>query len=763
MKKKKWIMLLALALAALLPGTALAAAGDANIARNSEMQEKFQDGAYGACVCGDTLYFYGSQHIYTYHIGDADLTAAEFELPAGGQDESRNIQRLFSDGETLYAFCTLEYYGEDGYGTRAAEIYPVEIEGEKVVFGEPTEINIDGLTVSYGGDSAYFMQVNDTCYVGGYLMMYAYNDSDREVVYALDIESGEGYFIDGVERVRGISNYADDQLLIEYYDYESGSRGFQLYDPESDSLTSACEMVESNGWLGGMVYSEESGRLFYMDGGYIKAAKDFDFENAEEVAELSTLYYSDTGGMLLPGDYYVFFTYDNTFIRATDPDALPETRLVVQMGGSYSDSIMTAYYSFGNTHGDVAVVLDQTYSEASKVIEAMMGRDSSVDIYMMSASGEAFDALYNRGFLVELKNEEIVSEVNGMYPAVQSVLTRDGEVVAVPVSVYAWMPGLDYEGFEKIGIAREDVPDNWMDLLDLLPELPDLLPESGNIRIFEDYMTQKTAGMQLVSAIMESWRIHQSATGQAPSYDDPVLIELFEKALALDFEELGLREGDDEEEIYRSYAYAMSDDERNYTLFETSVGCTIGNFYSNCEPALLGVAPGETGEIPLGVTVAIVNPFSEHVELAEEFLVELLRNMENRTAYNLSDRLNEPVMSKYTQESLDEYQKMLTEAQEKLEVAEPVDKPAIEEEIRDIERVIEDLNRYGWDISAKDIEWYRAHEDAIAVERYDFLSAAGDDGELSDLYEQFMAGKVSPADFLKEIDRKVRMRAMEGN
>ena len=494
----------------------------------------------------------------------------------------------------------------------------------------------------------------------------------------------------------------------------------------------------------------------------MKAVKDFDFDNAEDVAELSTLYYSDAGGMLLPGDYYVYFSYENTFIRATDPDALPETRLVVQRGGSYSDSIMSAYYSFGNTHGDVAVVLDQTYTESSKIIEAMMGRDSSVDIYMLSVSGEAYDALYNRGFLVELKDEEIVSAVKNMYPAIQDALTRDGEVVAVPLSVYAWMPGLDYEGFEKIGIAREDVPDNWSDLLDLLPELPGLLPEDESVRIFEDYVTQDMAGMQLVSAIMESWRIHQTATGQDPSYDDPVLIGLFEKALALDFEAMGLPEGQDEDEVmYRSYGY--SDGDRSYRLIETGVGCTIGNFYSYCEPALLGMVPGETGEIPLELSVAFVNPFSKNVELAEEFLAELMRNMDNSTAYNLSDALNEPIMSSYTQESIDTYQEMLTEAQGRLEAAEPVDKPAIEEEIKDIERMLEDLDRYGWDISARDIEWYRAHDDAIAVERFDFLSAADDNGELSDLYQQFMAGKVSPADFLKEIDRKVRMRALEGN
>ena len=251
------------------------------------------------------------------------------------------------------------------------------------------------------------------------------------------------------------------------------------------------------------------------------------------------------------------------------------------------------------------------------------------------------------------------------------------------------------------------------------------------------------------------------AAGQEVSYDSPELIELFEKVLALDYEALGLPE--DDEDGYAEYRVYEYGGERSYTLIETGVGCTIGNFYSNCEPVLLSVIQGESGDLPLQMSVAFVNPFSENVELAEEFLVELMRNTDRRTSYNLSDALNEPVRSRYAEESLRESEAMLAELQNQLETADPVDKPAIEESIKDVEQQLEELDRYGWDVSAKEIEWYRAHEDAITVERFNFLYASDSDGELFDLLEQFMAGKVSPAEALKEVDRKVRMRAQEGN
>ena len=762
MLKMKWTALLALVLAALLPCAALAAAGDVNLARNDEMREKYQDGVYGGCVVGDALYLYGSEHIYTYRIGDADLTAVEYQLPEADEEESRNVQKMFSDGENLYALCVLNYYGEDGYGVRSAEIYPVEVGEDAAVIGEPVEVDISELTVSYGGDESYFMQINSACYVGGYLMLYGYSDDGEECLYQLDIETGEGSFVEDAGRIHRIAAYADDQLLIQSYDYEASAYTFSLYDPQSGGMTAACPPLDRDASIGGIAYSTESGKLFYMSGGYVMAVEDFDFENAQQVAELSTLYYSEDSGMLLPGDYYVYASYEGTSIRATDPDAMPETRITVR-GGGYADSLMAAYYSFGNTHGDVAVVLDQTYMQPSAIIEAMMGRDSTVDIFMASVSGEAYDALYNRGYMVELDNEEILSAVGKMYPAIQEVLTRDGDVVAIPMSVYGWTMGLDYEGFEKLGIPREDVPDNWSDLLDLLPELAEKLPEDGSIQIFDSYYTQTTARESLIDAIMESWRIHQSAVGQEAGYDSPELIKLLDKAMEMDYEALGVPDDDtDEEERYRVIEYSSGGD-RNYTLLETSVGCTIGNFYSNCEPALLSVIPGEPGNLPLDVSVAFVNPFSENVELAQEFLVELMKQMSDETAYNLSDEKNEPVRYSYTLEVMQEYQETLDKLHAELETADPVDVPDIEEQISETEMILEDLDRYGWSIPQKDIDWYRGHDDRIAVKRYDFLYAADENGEISDLAEQFLAGKISSENFLKEIDRKVRMRALEGN
>ena len=240
--------------------------------------------------------------------------------------------------------------------------------------------------------------------------------------------------------------------------------------------------------LQGLAYSQESGRLFYLADGYVMAVENFDFDNAQPVAEFSTGFYDNSAGTLLPGDYYVYATYDVVGVRSTDAAELPETRLTIDNSG-YSDAITSAYYDFSNTHGDVAVVLSNTYLEASEVIEAMMNRDSSFDIYLTNVQSQAYDSLFQRGYMAELNSEKLKEAVGAMYPAFQDVLMRNGEVVALPVNLYGWVPALNLEGFEKIGISREEIPTNWPDFLDFLTELPDKLPEDGKVRNFDESMT----------------------------------------------------------------------------------------------------------------------------------------------------------------------------------------------------------------------------------------------------------------------------------
>lgn len=757
---KKWIAILLALLLAALPACALAAQGDKNLGMN--IQEEYADSYRSAAVVGDTLYLFGYDHLYSYRPGDSDLTAVEYEPFESGEDESTNIEQFFSDGERVWALASTYKSSETSYGVDRLELYEVTLSESGLEFGAPLNVDISELTTSYDGASGnvYLVQINQAIAADGVVYLQIYNDMGNGAVYALNLSDGTGQMLD-VGECDSIARYRDGQILLTGWNYEDGTRYVKAYDPASESLTILADKIEVEASFDGLAYSEESGRLFYTSGGYVMACENFDFANAQPVAEMSAASYSNVPAMLLPGDFYVYVSHEVCAIRNTAPDTMPDTQLTVY-NGMYTDSATKAYYEFTNLHGDVAVVLSQGYIDDAELVERMMNRDSSLDVYVMSASSKAYRSLLERGYMAELDSEAIAQAVGAMYPGMRAVLERDGQPVAVPVTAYAWKLGLNIEGFEKIGLSKEELPTDWEGFVDLLAELPDLLPDDGSVRVFDEYYTQGQVKEELMGKLFEDYHDYISADGRDPAYNTPEMQRICQKILDLDYEALGLKESDEDMGMGGMVIVGGGPNQGPYTLIQTGVGCTPGNFYSECTPWPLSIMPGETAPIALDVTVAFVNPFSKNVPLAQEFLEMMLKHMPDETRYTVSDELNEPKRSAYFEQNMKELDRMIEEMRGEIEKADPVNKPALEENLRSLEEARAFNEENDWMVSPEDLEWYRAHGDAICAQSYNYIY---DDqsGEISEQMQQMFAGRIPPATLLKSIDQKLRMMILEGN
>lgn len=765
--KKILGLILALVLG-LMPLAALAAKGDMNLLGGDRLYEEYNDGVNSVCAMGDTLYLGGSRHLFTYRLGDAEMTAYEFEIPEAGENENRNLDRIFSDGEKLYWISSVFSMGEN-YSLDRMELFEVTLEDGKAVFSEPKPFGEGTYPVtSYDGSSKYPAQVVDLCVVKGYLCMSVYDDMGSCKVYALPLSGGEGKYAE-VENVVQIAPWSEGRLLVESFDYNVSRCEFMFYDPETEALTPACDPInleEGNyNYYTGLAYGPDSGRTFFLDDGYLKATKDFDFANAEPVAELSDSMGDNRAGMMLTGEYYAYYTYNNTAIRNTQPGSLPQQRIAISNSG-YNDAINAAYFSFTNGRDDVAVVLSDDYMDDAAIIESMMNRDANADILVLNVSRQAYSALYDRGYMVEMENPEIVSAVERMYPAVQKAIMRDGKVVAVPVSVYGWTLGVDYAAFEKLGVAKEDIPTNWVDFLHLLNDLAGKLPEDGSVTAFGEYMTQEDVRRSLTENILQSYQLYMSQSDAEISYDTPELRAILEALDQLDLAGLGVPEETPEEggtmAMARSVIVTSADEPAVRNLVEFYVGCTLGNLYSESQALPLSISADVPGMLPLDLTVAFVNPFSKNVELAQEFLAEVMKNLDTTTRYTISDEYNEPVRSRYYEQNLKNYQESIDQTEAQLETAEEVDKPVIEEDLRRLREGMAEYEKESWDVKAEDIEWYRGLSDQLAVQQYNYMYS-GDNSETYDLIQQYVIRKIDPATLLKEIDKKVRMMILEGN
>ena len=88
-------------------------------------------------------------------------------------------------------------------------------------------------------------------------------------------------------------------------------------------------------------------------------------------------------------------------------------------------------YDINNPRGDISVVLQRDWN--AKVLQEMMNRDSSVDIYVLQYDRNEFSAMRNRDYLPDLSgNEKIAANVERMYPYVQDALKQNGKIIAIP-------------------------------------------------------------------------------------------------------------------------------------------------------------------------------------------------------------------------------------------------------------------------------------------------------------------------------------------
>lgn len=753
MKKLCVLLVLALALAC---APAMAAEGDAMLARTEDNYIYFNY----CFTSGDMLYAVSYSSLCTYRLGDADMTEYTYVMPE--DDGSYDYGILpFADGDRLYALELVTHYGEATEFEGAKLVTMTLMDDNTIVFEEVlSELDWDDL-VEYYDSSTYPVRPDGMACLDGKLMLRCYEpNGNGYMMYAIDLDTYEREEISDLRDAYTFTPYKDGTLLVEQYTYEQpGVARLVAYDPASGSTQQLAQFeISDYSPLNGLAYDAATDTLYCVRAGEVCPVDVATGAVLEGVTDMPVESYGSPGqSCVLEGGYYAFCS-EGMVIRNLDPAQKADIRLKINDSG-WSEAVNAAYYRFSNAHGDVSVVLSRDYSEQEKLIESMMNRDDSVDIYTLSTSSAIYSALYNRGYLMELDgSEKLAALAQGMYPSLAEDLSSDGHLVALPLSTYAYTLGINEKALEALGLSMADVPDNWSDFLDFLKGLEGVISENGRVKLFYPGYSDADARNELFTSIFEDYQRYVNKNDPAMGYNTEIMRGLMQKLEQIDFVAMGcIREEDREEFDYDQYEY--TDDG---TLLQTGTGCSIGNFYSGYTPVLLGMAPGLKTPITLETTVAIVNPFTKHPDVALAFLEEVAENLPDTTRYCVDPSLSEPVRGKWNEEALAEFQRQLDELNRDLETADAMDKQMIEDSIRDTEETLKYYEEYGWDVGPADLEWYRANDEGVSVAGVNWLYS-DDSGEAWELINQYRDGQITAEEMLAGIDRKVQMMLLEGN
>ncbi len=753
--KRIWILLLALAIClSCLP--ALAATGDVVLGREDENSIYFNR----AFTDGDTLYMVAYDRLYTWHVGDEAMAEYTFDLE-NEQDGEQSVLPFLCDGQ-LYAIVLSTSYGEHTE-FEGATLYALTLgEDDVIAFEELRAVEWDNL-VEYYDQDANARQPDAIVATGGVAYLHHYNSQYENVVSALNLESGRMEQVDTLNDAYDITPYRDGKLLVELYTYQQSdvARLF-AYDLASDDMELLTDLrIEAYSPLAGLAYDPATDTIYCAKGGEICPIDIDTGEVGEGVTDMPAEGYSTAGAAcVLNGGYYALCA-DGAVIRNLDPGERAAIRLKI-CDYNYSDAINKAYNRFAAEHPDVSVVLSRDYNEANGLIENMMNRDDSVDIYTLWCRNAKFDALFKRGYMMELDGEAIEALAQSMYPSMRESVSQGGRVVCVPVELSAWGIGVNETALEKLGLTISDVPDNWWDFLDFVKGLEGAISGDDKLRFFYSGITAKDARSTLFYSVFECYQSYVNAIDNSMGYDTPLLHGLIDKIDALDYFALGCEEDQDEEDgaisVYRSYSI----DEDELVLFETNTSCAIGGYVNDFTPIWMGLDADTRAPVLLDAVVAFINPFTRHPDEAQAFMNELVGSLPNATRYNLDPSLNEPIRGAQNEQYLEEARQNLDKARAELESAEAADAQMLEENVKNLEEAVKWYEDFGWDVAQKSIDWYRAHADGVTIAPVNWLYS-DESGEASELIYQYYQGLIGVDEMLKGIDRKVQMMVLEGN
>ena len=772
---KKFLSLLAALSLLTLPMTALAAPGDALLLRADA-----QCGVdlRGLVEADGTVYMFTyHDEVYTLAPGADTPERRAFQTPQPEMEDEETT--LYPDIAAYIAYdgapCVVltemleetEGEGEDAEYFRTCEgAWLCELqfdqEGNASVGEEITEL--DWFDLIQGTDYEYYAQCDRPFVAGDLLCFTSYDESGNNIIVMTDLSDGDTeiyYPTDlGLDAyVEEICAYKDGLLLTLSVQYTQDGNIANLYrtDPEAEEAELLAEVpLTGQGYPDGLVYRTDNDTLYFAMNGELWALPGMDAERLESVASLPVEASYDVRPILTSEGYYITGNYEAVVRRNTDPALRSDVRLTVQR--NYNPSINSAYYAFSAEYGDVDVVMVE---QVEDVVQAMMNRSSDVDIYCLGVDSAEYEAVYSRGYMAELtESEELSAFIDSLYPFAREACVKDGELLGVPVEFYANSMGYDPEAFARLGLTGEDVPTTWQAFFESLEPLAAKVAEVEGMTLFDGFEDYGSARFMLLDTMLASYMAYISQPGSELAFDTEAFRGALNACEAVDWTALGLAEPED----MNGYSWTSSSGESTHDALFSSYGNPIADTYA-VQGAFQPLPLGFDGNPQLSaqMTVAFVNPFSQHREEAIAFLEAVVREMEPVLKIQLCPEENEPVRSPDYDTTLAAYDQMIADAQTQHDAAETdAEKQAYAVILAEYEKMREDFLRYGaWQASEESIARYRAFAPQIIVIRN--LGMGGDNASaFYELQNQFTQGLITADEFIEGVDGKLQMMMLEG-
>lgn len=627
---------------------------------------------------------------------------------------------------------------EDQPAYAGARLFEVNFAADgTAALGDAVAFDWDGET--YNGDMVAIAQP----VAMGDALAFLYRVRGGWALALAELETGGCEKLEPALTALGLCAYRDEKLLVAQA-VGDGSTRLMAFDPATRETENLCvvpgeEMME----LANIAYDASADKIYYTLSGTLYAMDGAATGTAERIGTIPVDGWDNGNAVVAGGAYALCADGFTVYARSVEPDAAPAIRLTVSAHNSAEAA--DAARRFLEVRSDVEVTLDTSYAD---VLTAVLTQSSETDVYLLDVSSNAYAALYERGYLADLSGRETLTGlVGGMYGSIRDAVTKDGALVAVPVSFYASTLAANLEAMEAVGLSEADVPETWPAFLELLARLPGYV-EDTDYAAFPSYMAAEDWRQLVLSAMVSDYL---RLRGGAP--DEAELIGLLKAFDAVDFDALGSFSGE---------SGGLPDPHALFDLFYMFSLEMYASYDPHPRVMPLAFEAGETPALNMVLTVAVVNPYSENPDAAVAFLEELAAGYSETFLAEICPGRDEPVRDPNYEDEVARQAEELEAARAALAEASGTDVAAWEARIAALE---EGMDQYeattSWVAGPEAIAWYRSYGDLICVET-NYGIGEDNDFAFSGEIMRYADGRMSAEDFAAGVVKRFEMARLEG-
>ncbi|MBQ8555716.1 MAG: extracellular solute-binding protein [Clostridia bacterium] len=657
----------------------------------------------GLAAAGGTVYVLDGGQVHEWHAGTG----------MSGTPLASGVTLIAGTEDMLYAMS----------GKTLCRISGSEM--ESVITVEDMKGTLPG-DLAIIGDAAYILNFEDTD-----------NLLRTRTLYEVNMKSGQ---VRMVRQMPLLEIEAAGEMLLGLTPEDEGA-ALAIIDPQRLQIASTIPLEEDRpgglAWDGSCAYIAGDTRLKRVDlsSGRVEVADWLSLDSHGRQRDVSAL------PALVSGGAYLYADSEKGIVSAsTDPSAKAERPLRIAMYDTPAE-----LQGFTRAHPDIPVEIISSAAsmEVSELTQQMLtGDDQSADIYMVSMNS-LYKALRDKGYCIDLSQSEIIAKTIGsFYPNMTSQLYReDGALVAFPADINICDWGYYPAALEELGMTEEDLPSNYMELMDMIASWP----EDAEIHLFDGAVNR----FILFVKIRYDQRGRCAAAGIPLTFDTPAFRQLLQR---LDEISPIL-----EERFAKAPAVSRSAGGVTNALLTTNALWLPGDRFMSDKPLLLSNVEGERPCTVLQMNVYIINPYSPLKEEAMTFLEYAAENMDQtmRTAFdpNCNDPVEDPEYARNCarmRKQIAQLEMMLSEAESE------ASRRNIQDSIEFMQEGIEMAETWRWRVKPEAIAEFREIAPYVAVEVADFSN-----DNLQTLTDRYTDGQIAAEQFIREAERMLQMAAWE--